>query len=86
MSILDVDDQILDLVDLVEFNKSPLTDIKEFTKKCDIGIVEGSCCNTENVETLRKFRENCDILVSTGECAIWGGLPAMRTRYPRGQR
>jgi len=85
MSMLDIDEQILDLMDLVSFNKSPLTDIKKFTKRCHLGLVEGSCCNTENIETLREFRENCDILVSVGECAIWGGLPAMRNSIPLGE-
>ena len=85
MSMLDIDDQILDLVDLVSFNKSPLTDIKDFTQRCHIGLIEGSCCNTENIETLKRFREMCDILVSIGECAIWGGLPAMRNSIPLGE-
>ena len=80
MSILDIDARILDLIELVEFNKSPVTDIKKFTKRCNIGIIEGGCCNHENVENLRDFRENCDILISLGECAIMGGLPAMRNR------
>ncbi|HQL82256.1 MAG TPA: NADP oxidoreductase, partial [Spirochaetota bacterium] len=52
MSILDIDDRILQLIDLVEFNKSPIDDIKKFTKQCDIGIIEGGCCNSENVENL----------------------------------
>ncbi len=78
MSILDIDERILDLIELVEFNKSPIDDIKSFTKKCDIGIIEGGCCNSENVHVLKEFRENCKILVSLGECAIMGGLPAMR--------
>lgn len=85
MSLLDIDEGILDLIDLVEFHKSPLTDIKEFSKHCDLGIIEGGCCNTENIETLRKFRENCDVLVAIGECAIWGGLPAMRNTIPLGE-
>ncbi len=82
MSMLDLDLGILDLVELVEFNKSPLTDIKHFTKKVDVGIIEGGCCNSENVAVLREFRRKCDILVSIGECAIWGGLPAMRNTVP----
>jgi [NiFe] hydrogenase diaphorase moiety small subunit len=82
MSMLDLDTGILDLVDLVEFNKSPLTDIKEFTKRVDVGLIEGGCCNSENVEVLREFRKKCDILVSVGECSIWGGLPAMRNMIP----
>ena len=82
MSILDIDERILDLIELVEFNKSPIDDIKNFTKQVDIGIIEGGCCNSENVEILRTFRENCNILVSLGECAIMGGLPAMRNGIP----
>jgi NAD-reducing hydrogenase small subunit len=82
MSILDIDDKILHLIDLVEFNKSPIDDIKTFTKQCDIGIIEGGCCNSENVEVLRSFRKNCKILISLGECAIMGGLPAMRNGIP----
>lgn len=78
MSLLDIDLKIIDLVELVEFNKSPITDIKEFTKRCDFGLIEGGVCNDENVHTLRDFRKNCDILISMGECAIMGGLPAMR--------
>jgi len=82
MSLLDIDERILQLIDLVEFNKSPIDDIKTFTKRCDIGLIEGGCANSENVEVLRNFRENCDILVSVGECAIMGGLPALRNGIP----
>jgi [NiFe] hydrogenase diaphorase moiety small subunit len=82
MSMLDLDTGILDLVEFVEFDKSPLTDIKEFSKRVDVGLIEGGCCNSENVEMLREFRNKCDILVSVGECAIWGGLPAMRNMLP----
>lgn len=78
MSILDIDERILTLIELVEFNKSPIDDIKTFTKQCDIGIIEGGCCNHENIEVLKDFRKNCKILISLGECAIMGGLPAMR--------
>jgi NAD-reducing hydrogenase small subunit len=82
MSLLDIDDRILKLIELVEFNKSPIDDIKTFTKPVDVGLIEGGCCNSENVENLRAFRKNCKILVSVGECAIMGGLPAMRNGIP----
>jgi len=78
MSFLDIDERILELIELVEFNKSPVDDIKTFTKQCDIGLIEGGCCNSENVEVLKDFRKHCKILVSVGECAIMGGLPALR--------
>lgn len=82
MSLLDIDEKILDLVELVEFHKSPINDIKKFTKQCDIGIIEGGCCNSENVHVLKDFRKNCKILISVGECAIMGGLPALRNGIP----
>ncbi len=82
MSILDIDDRILKLIELVDFDKSPVDDIKKFTRRCRVGFIEGGCCNEENVKVLRDFRENCDILVSLGDCATMGGIPAMRNGIP----
>jgi NAD-reducing hydrogenase small subunit len=82
MSLLDIDERILDLIELVEFNKSPIDDIKTFTKPCDIGLIEGGCSNSENIHVLKEFRKNCKILISVGECAIMGGLPALRNGIP----
>ena len=82
MSLLDIDLGLLDIIELVDFNKSPLNDIKKFTKQCDIGLIEGGCCNTENIEVLREFRKKCKTLLAIGECSIWGGLPAMRNTIP----
>ncbi len=78
MALLDIDERLIGLMQLVDFDRSPLNDIKTFTHRCDIGIIEGGCCNEENVHTLREFRRNCDVLIAIGQCAIMGGLPAMR--------
>jgi len=78
MAILDIDERLIELMKLVDFDRSPLTDIKRFTRRCDIGIIEGGCCNEENVHVLQDFRRNCDVLIAMGQCAIMGGLPAMR--------
>ncbi|MFM8449564.1 MAG: 2Fe-2S iron-sulfur cluster-binding protein [Haliscomenobacter sp.] len=82
MSLLDIDEDLIDIVELVEINRSPLTDVKRFTRRCAVGIIEGGCASDDNIEVLRDFRANCDILVAIGECAIWGGLPAMRNTIP----
>ena len=78
MSILDIDDRILQLIELVDFDKSPIDDIKEFTGRCLVGLIEGGCANEENVRVLQDFRRHCDVLISLGDCAIMGGLPALR--------
>ena len=79
MSILDIDERILKLVELVEFDRSPITDIKH-CGPCDLGLIEGGVCNAENVHVLREFRKQCKILVALGACAVNGGLPAQRNR------
>ena len=78
MSFLDIDERILDLVEHVEFDRSPLDDLKSLSGECDVGLIEGGVCNTENIETLREFRKNCKVLIAVGACAISGGVPALR--------
>ena len=82
MSILDIDERILKLVELVDFDKSPVDDIKKFTGRCAVGLIEGGCCNEENVHVLQDFRKHCDVLISLGDCATMGGIPAMRNMVP----
>ena len=72
MSLLDIDERILDLVGLVDFDRSPIDDIKSFTGSVDVGLIEGGVSNDENVEVLRSFREHCGVLVAIGECAAHG--------------
>ena len=82
MSLLDIDERILDLIELIDFDRSPIDDFKHITQRCAIGLIEGGCCNEENVNVLHEFRANCDILVSFGDCATMGGIPAMRNNIP----
>ncbi len=78
MSFLDLDERLIDLLDYVEFDRSPLDDLKTFTQDCDVGLIEGGVCNTENIETLKTFRERCKVIIAVGACAISGGVPALR--------
>ena len=77
MSFLDIDERLFELIPQVQFDRSPLTDLKQ-CGPCDIGLIEGGVCNAENVEVLRAFRRQCKLLVAVGACAINGGLPAQR--------
>ena len=69
-SFLDIDERLLELIEHIEFDRSPLTDIKE-VGHCDIGLIEGGVCR-------------CKTLVAMGACAINGGLPAERNRFDLG--
>ena len=83
MSLLDIDERLFELIEQIEFDRSPFTDIKQ-VGICDIGLIEGGLCNAENVTVLREFRAHCKTLVAVGACAITGGLPAQRNHLDVG--
>ena len=80
MSLLDVDEVIVDLAKVLEFTATPITDIKEFTP-VDVGIIEGAIGNEHDEEVARKLRQNCKILMVLGDCACFGGIVAMRNLF-----
>src|SRR4030043_135848 len=82
MSFLDIDEAIIELAKVVEFSRSPLTDIKEFVP-VDVGIVEGSVGNTEEEEGFKELRANGKILMALGGCGCFGGVCAMRSSFDK---
>jgi len=79
MSLLDIDERIVKLLESVEFTSSPVTDLKHPPEDgVTIGILEGAVCNTHNVEVAKEMRKRCQILIAIGDCATFGGVPAMR--------
>ena len=82
MSLLDIDERILELAELVEFDRSPINDLKTIQGEVDVGLIEGGCANEENVRVLEEFRRRCKVLISVGDCAINGGVPALRNMVP----
>ncbi|MCJ7622859.1 MAG: NADP oxidoreductase [Anaerolineaceae bacterium] len=82
MSLLDIDERIIDLVGLVDIRATPITDLKEpDIDGVDVGILEGGVNNTSNEEQAHKMRARCKILVAFGDCAVFGGVPAMRNYF-----
>lgn len=80
MSLLDIDERLLELVQLVAFDRSPVNDIKQLGV-VDVGLVEGGVANADNLEVLKQFRDRSRILVAVGACAINGGVPALRNPF-----
>lgn len=81
MSLLDIDERLLDLLEVVEFDRSPINDIKHISQPVDLGLIEGGVCNAENIHVVHEFRKMCKVLVAVGECAITGGIPSMRNSF-----
>jgi NAD-reducing hydrogenase small subunit len=85
MSLLDMDQRLLELADRIELVYSPLVDTKQFPENVDVTLVEGSVSNEENVEQIRRIRERTKILVSLGDCAVTGNVPSMRNAFSKDQ-
>ena len=81
MSLLDIDQRLLELARQVEIVYSPLVDAKSLPAQVDIGILEGSVSTDEDLHKARLFRERCRLLVSLGDCAVNGNVPAMRNLF-----
>ena len=85
MSLLDMDQRLLEFADRIDLVYSPLVDAKEFPENVDVTLVEGSVSNEENLDQIRRIRERTKILVSLGDCAVTGNVPSMRNTFSKAQ-
>lgn len=82
MSLLDIDERIIQVAELADLRSTPITDLKEPDESgVDVGILEGGINNSYNEEVALKFRKRCKVLVALGDCAVFGGVPAMRNMF-----
>ena len=85
MSFLDIDERLFELMRKVDIVYSPLVDAKSLPAQVDVGILEGSVSNEDDLHKARDFRAHCKILISLGDCAITGNVPAMRNSFKLGE-
>jgi NAD-reducing hydrogenase small subunit len=82
MSLLDIDERIIQIAELVDIRATPITDLKEPDETgVDVGILEGGVNNSANEEVAHRMRKRCKCLVALGDCAVFGGVPAMRNFF-----
>ena len=82
MSLLDMDEQLIDILGKVDIVYGPLVDAQVIPKEIDVVLVEGAVSTDADVEKLRTLRERSAILVSLGDCAVTANVPGMRNRFP----
>lgn len=81
MSLLDMDERLIDLVRQVDLVYSPLVDAKEFPENVDVALIEGAVSTEEDLERIRRIRRRTKILVALGDCAVTSNVPSMRNRF-----
>ncbi|MDH7568206.1 MAG: oxidoreductase [Armatimonadota bacterium] len=78
LSILNLEDELLDLVGTVEVAYFLEARRRELPPPYAIGLVEGSISTPEEEERIYQVRRDCDMLVTIGACATSGGIQALR--------
>lgn len=81
MSLLDMDERLLEFTETIALVYSPLADAKEFPPGVDVTLVEGAVSSEEDEKKLRLIRARTKILVSLGDCAVTANVPSMRNPF-----
>lgn len=80
MSLLDLDEGLLELFANADLVWSPLVDVKEFPEGVDLTLVEGAVGSVEDEHRLKVIRSRTRLLVAVGDCAVTGNVPALRNQ------
>jgi NAD-reducing hydrogenase small subunit len=78
MSLLDLDEFLIELSRQVELCYSPLADVKVYPEGVDAVLVEGAVSTDEQLEMIRRVRQRSRVLVAFGDCAVAGNVTALR--------
>jgi len=81
MSLLDMDERILQIAPLIDLVYSPLVDAKEFPENVDVVLIEGAVSSEEDLEKIQKVRSRSKFLVALGDCAVTSNVPGMRNQF-----
>jgi NAD-reducing hydrogenase small subunit len=82
MSLLDIDERIIELVKHVDILFSPIVDTKlADMPHVDVALIEGCVNNTDQEHELKMLRERCKVLIALGDCAVTGNVPSLRNQF-----
>jgi len=81
MSLLDIDERLIEIANMADIVYSPLADVKEFPDGVDITLVEGAVSSEDDSERINRIRERTRRLVSLGDCAVTANVSGMRNRF-----
>ncbi len=78
MSLIDLDERILDIFSRADLVYGPLVDVKEFPQDVDVCLVEGAVSSEDDLHKITVVRERTATLVAFGDCAVTSNVPGMR--------
>lgn len=81
MSLLDMDERLLEIAPKIELVYGPLVDLKVFPEDVDVALVEGAVSSDEDKHKIEIVRARTKILVALGDCAVTANVPSMRNPF-----
>jgi NAD-reducing hydrogenase small subunit len=81
MSLLDMDERLIELAAVIDIVYSPLVDTKTFPEHVDLTLVEGSVSTEDDLAKIKQIRERTRLLVAMGDCAVTGNVPSLRNPF-----
>jgi NAD-reducing hydrogenase small subunit len=81
MSLLDMDERLLEVAARADLVYGCLVDAKEFPEGVDVTLVEGAVSSTEDLRKILEVRARTRTVVSLGDCAVTSNVPGMRNPF-----
>ena len=78
MSLLDMDERLLDLAARMDLVYSPFMDVRQYPEHVDVALVEGAVANEQHLHDLQLVRARTGVLVALGDCAVTGNVTRLR--------
>ena len=78
MSLIDLDERLLDIFERADLVYSPLVDFKDYPEDVDVCLVEGAVSSEDDLHKIKMVRERTKTLISFGDCAVTSNVPGMR--------
>ena len=78
MSLIDMDERLLDIFERADLVYSPLVDFKEYPEDVDVCLVEGAVSSEEDLHKIKMVRARTKTLIAFGDCAVTSNVPGMR--------
>ena len=78
MSLLDMDERLIELAEHVDLVYSPIVDTKEFPRRSGYRTGRRSGGSGRGRKRSGWFANDAKMLVALGDCAVTGNVPAMR--------
>jgi NAD-reducing hydrogenase small subunit len=82
MSVLDLDEALIDVLRKTELVYGPLVDAQEFPDAVDVTFVEGAVSSQDDLRLIQKIRRRTRFLIALGDCAVTSNVPSMRNSIP----